>query len=77
MPIAMRFLRSSGGKANSMHLDAIPIGFDRWAVRPTGQLGTCGFRPYPWSVVYVKAHDASSAIKAALQVIRWRRALGA
>lgn len=33
-----------------------------WAVRPAGQLGTCGFFPAPWTVVYVKAQSAAAAI---------------
>jgi len=40
----------------------------RWAVRPEGALGTCGFHPYPWTVQYVTARSAEEAvIKAARQ----------
>ena len=27
---------------------------DCWAIRPKGQLGTCGFYPIPWTVRYTK-----------------------
>ncbi len=27
----------------------------RYAVRPDGQLGTCGFYPYPWDIIVVRA----------------------
>jgi hypothetical protein len=37
----------------------------RWAVRPKGQLGTCGFHPIAWSVVIVRARSADEAIRKA------------
>jgi hypothetical protein len=36
---------------------------NRWAVRPHGQLGTCGWHPYAWTVKYVNAPTASEALK--------------
>lgn len=33
-----------------------------WAVRPEGQLGTCGFHPRAWQVCYVKADSAQQAV---------------
>jgi len=37
-----------------------------WAVRPKGQLGTMGWHPFPWDVVYVNAGSAEEAIRKAL-----------
>lgn len=48
-----------------MKLEATKLRDDRWAVRPDGQLGTCGFHPEPWTVIYVKARTADEAIKKA------------
>lgn len=36
-----------------------------YAVRPEGQLGTCGFHPKPWTVQYVKAADERDAVRKA------------
>ena len=38
-------------------LTATPLGRRRYAVRPEGQLGTCGFHPVAWTVVYVIARS--------------------
>ena len=38
-----------------MKLEATLLRDNRWAVRPQGQLGTCGWHPKPWEVVYVTA----------------------
>ena len=38
-------------------LSATSMGRRRYAVRPEGQLGTCGFHPAPWTVVYVTARS--------------------
>ena len=46
-------------------LEAIHLRDNRWAVRPAGQLGTCGWHPHPWSVIYVNASDAQEALKKA------------
>lgn len=40
-----------------------------WAVRPIGQLGTTGFHPRPWTVVFVKAGDGDTAIRRALHIL--------
>lgn len=47
-----------------MRLEAIRL-HNRWAVRPEGQLGTCGFHPRPWQVCYVKAGSEAEAIRKA------------
>lgn len=39
---------------------------NRWAVRPIGQLGTCGWYPYPWTVIYVTARTADEAVAKAV-----------
>lgn len=37
-----------------------------WVVRPEGQLGTCGYYPYPWAAVVVqKAATAEDALRQA------------
>ena len=41
-----------------------------WAIRPAGQLGTMGFSPVPWEVVYVAAPSAKSAIQKAKEICR-------
>lgn len=45
-----------------MKLEATALRGDRWAVRPEGQLGTCGWHPEPWTVIYVKAVSAVDAV---------------
>lgn len=53
-----------------MELEAINLRGRLWAVRPKGQLGTCGFHPEPWTVIYVKADSAGEALKKAEKVNR-------
>lgn len=43
-------------------LRATPLGRGRYAVRPDGQLGTCGFYPKAWTVVYVDARNVNHAL---------------
>jgi hypothetical protein len=43
------------------NLRATHLGRGRYAVRPEGQLGTCGFYPTAWSVVYVTARSPHHA----------------
>lgn len=44
-------------------LDATHLRGNVWAVRPQGALGTCGWiEGIPWTVVYIRARDASQAI---------------
>jgi hypothetical protein len=38
---------------------------NRYAVHPKGQLGTCGWYPVPWTVVYVNARSPEAAIRKA------------
>jgi len=45
-----------------------------YAVRPAGQLGTCGFYPCPWTVQYVKASSAADAVMKAKPVLMVDRA---
>lgn len=45
-----------------INLEATKLRDNIWAVRPEGQLGTCGFHPKPWTVIYVKAANAEVAI---------------
>ena len=33
-----------------------------WAVHPKGQLGTCGWVPYAWTVVYMRGYSGANAI---------------
>ena len=49
----------------TIKLEATHLRDNRWAVRPEGQLGTCGFYPKAWTVIYVKARSADEAIKKA------------
>lgn len=37
----------------------------RYAVRPQGALGTCGFHPYPWTVIMVRAVNPVDAARKA------------
>ena len=43
-------------------MEATLVTAGRWAVRPEGQLGTCGFHPVPWQVEYVDAASAAHAV---------------
>ena len=43
-------------------LEATPLRGRTYAVRPIGQLGTCGWYPFAWQVLYVKANNAGQAI---------------
>ena len=39
-----------------------------YAIRPAGQLGTCGWCPIPWTVQYVTARSASEALMKAAKL---------
>lgn len=40
----------------------------RWYVRPAGTLGTCGFFPVPWELMFIpRARNANDAITKALK----------
>ena len=48
---------------DDMELEATQIrGQHRYAVRPKGQLGTCGWYPSAWTVAYVTAVSEKEAI---------------
>ena len=51
-----------------MKYEADTLRGNRWAVRPCGQLGTCGWHPKPWQVVYVTAATVSDALRKAERV---------
>lgn len=48
-----------------MEYEATELKPGRYAVRPKGQLGTCGWYPAPWTVIYVTARTANEAIRKA------------
>ena len=50
-----------------IRLEALLLREGRYAVRPAGQLGTCGWSPIPWDVCYVNAHNPGAAIRRALR----------
>lgn len=43
-------------------LEATQLRPGYYAVRPEGQLGTCGSYPYLWTVQYIKARSEKEAI---------------
>lgn len=45
-----------------VELEATRLRGCEWAVRPVGQLGTCGFYPCPWTVQYIRADSAVAAV---------------
>jgi hypothetical protein len=45
-----------------MKLEATYLRDNLWAVRPEGQLGTCGWSPRAWTVAYVRATNPLNAI---------------
>ena len=51
----------------SIELEATKIRLRKYAVRPRGQIGTCGSFPKPWSVIYVTASSKSKAVSFVLQ----------
>ena len=48
-----------------MILEAIHLRGTKWAVRPQNQLGTCGWYPKLWQVIYVNASSPDEAIRKA------------
>jgi hypothetical protein len=54
-------------------LEATELRGGRYAVRPKGALGTCGFYPCSWSVHYVKARCASEAIRRSVAAGMWTK----
>ncbi len=54
-----------------MELEATHLRGGSYAVRPKGQLGTCGWSPRPWTVVYVNgASNEADAVKKAEAKLR-------
>ena len=51
-----------------MKYEADHLRGNRWAVRPQGQLGTCGFYLEPWDVVFVTARSESEALRKAVRI---------
>ena len=47
---------------NDYELEATELNGNRYAVRPKGQLGTCGWHPKAWTVIYVTAGSKVDAI---------------
>lgn len=47
-------------------LEATHLRDNLYAVRPKGQLGTCGFHPFPWTVKYVRARNCEEAVNKAV-----------
>jgi hypothetical protein len=45
-----------------MKLEATHLRDSLYAVRPEGQLGTCGWSPEPWVVAYIKADSPEQAV---------------
>lgn len=58
-----------------MKLEAVHLRDNRWAVRPEGQLGTCGWSPQAWNVEYVNARSAQEAIQKASKRDQWKEKL--
>ena len=51
-----------------MELEATHLRDNTYAVRPKGQLGTHGWHPKPWGVLYVKAKSKKLAIRKAVRL---------
>lgn len=46
-----------------VEMEATHLSGSKYAVRPRGQLGTCGFYPCPWTVQYVRARTPEDAVR--------------
>lgn len=57
------------GSGFTIEYEATELRNQKWAVRPKGQLGTCGWAPRPWTVIYVKARCAEEALHKA-EIVR-------
>lgn len=51
-----------------MAYEATHLRDNRYAVRPAGAVGTCGWTPVPWIVVYVNARSVNEALRKAALV---------
>ena len=47
--------------------EAVHLSGWRWAVRPKGKLGTIGWTPFHWEVIYVSATTYDKAIDKAMK----------
>ena len=54
-------------------LEATELRDGRYAVRPKGRLGTCGFYPCSWTVHYVRARSESEAIRKSVAAGMWTK----
>jgi len=54
---------------NPPNMSATHLRTGKWAVRPAGQLGTCGWYPKPWTVVYVSASSEAEALRKAAPLL--------
>lgn len=50
-------------------LEAMHLRGRLYAVRPEGQLGSCGFSPVPWTVQFIKANSAEEAVRRARPIL--------
>ena len=50
-------------------LEATHLRDNHYAVRPLGQLGTCGFSPVAWTVQYITARSPEAAVRKAKPII--------
>ena len=46
---------------STVPLEATHLRDRTWAGKPANQLGTCGWYPYPWTVMYIKAGSKAEA----------------
>ena len=52
--------------------EATLLGGGRYAVRPEGQLGTCGWHPCAWTAIIVNASSAWDAERKAYKILTER-----
>ncbi len=57
-------------KIHEIELEATHLRGRKYAVRPKGQLGTCGWYPCAWTVQYITAHSPEQAILKARRNVR-------
>ncbi len=60
--------RGDGYVVQHVELEATLLRDGRYAVRPKGRCGTCGFSPVPWTVQFVRARSPEEAIAKAERV---------
>jgi hypothetical protein len=48
---------------------------NKWLVRPENCAGTCGWHPYAWNAILVKANTKENAFKKAYPQIKKQRGL--